>query len=135
MDQPLRTRLSPAGGADSRGGGAVCRVIRRRPRGSLCRLSLPPLDGRREWDIDRNARQMIRFYRYALLLLFVLGLPISATAQVETGRGAALDHLGRGTAAFRTGDMAAAVREWSETIRLARLSGTPDLEAQALARR
>src|SRR5205085_10915217 len=50
-------------------------------------------------------------------------------------RTVALDHLGRGTSAFRTGDMEAAVREWSEAVRVARLIAAPDLEAQALARR
>jgi CHAT domain-containing protein len=76
-----------------------------------------------------------RFCRYALLFIVLACLPAGAEAQVETGRGAALDHLGRGTAAFRTGDMAAAVQEWSEAIRLARLIPAPDLEVQALARR
>ena len=58
-----------------------------------------------------------------------------ATAQVESGRAAALDYLGRGTAAFRAGDIVAATRDWSEAIRLCRLNAAPDLEAQALARR
>jgi CHAT domain-containing protein len=78
---------------------------------------------------------MIRLCRYALLMIVLASLPVRADAQAEAGRGAALDHLGRGTAAFRTGDMAAAVREWSEAIRLARAVPAPDLEAQALARR
>jgi CHAT domain-containing protein len=64
----------------------------------------------------------------------VLGVRASE-AQVEAGRGAALDYLGRGTAAFRSGDIIAATRHWSEAIRLCRLSGAVDLEAQALARR
>jgi CHAT domain-containing protein len=58
-----------------------------------------------------------------------------AAAQVDTGRAAALDHIGRGTAAFRNGDIIAATRQWSEAIRLCRLNGAADLEAQALARR
>jgi len=58
-----------------------------------------------------------------------------AAAQVEAGRAAALDYLGRGTAAFRAGDIIAATHHWSEAIRLCRLNGAPDLEAQALARR
>lgn len=58
-----------------------------------------------------------------------------AAAQVETGRAAALDYIGRGTAAFRNGDIIAATRQWSEAIRLCRLNGAADLEAQALARR
>jgi CHAT domain-containing protein len=58
-----------------------------------------------------------------------------AAAQVENGRAAALDYLGRGTAAFRAGDITAATRDWSEAIRWCRLTGAPDLEAQALARR
>src|SRR5271170_474428 len=56
-------------------------------------------------------------------------------AQVDTDRAAALDYIGRGTAAFRNGDIIAATRQWSEAIRLCRLSGAADLEAQALARR
>jgi Flp pilus assembly protein TadD len=58
-----------------------------------------------------------------------------AAAQIEAGRAAALDYLGRGTAAFRAGDIIAATRHWSEAIRLCRLNGARDLEAQALARR
>ena len=58
-----------------------------------------------------------------------------AAAQLEAGRAAAIDYLGRGTAAFRAGNIVAATRDWSEAIRLCRLNGVPDLEAQALARR
>jgi CHAT domain-containing protein len=58
-----------------------------------------------------------------------------AAAQGETNRAAALDYIGRGTAAFRNGDIIAATRQWSEAVRLCRLSGATDLEAQALARR
>jgi CHAT domain-containing protein len=58
-----------------------------------------------------------------------------SAAQVDTGRAAALDYIGRGTTAFRNGDIIAATRQWSEAIRLCRLSGATDLEAQALARR
>jgi len=58
-----------------------------------------------------------------------------AEAQIDTGRAAALDYLGRGTAAFRAGDMIAATRDWSEAIRWCRATGATDLEAQALARR
>ena len=68
---------------------------------------------------------------FAALLLYIA----SAAAQVESGRAAALDYLGRGTAAFRAGDIVAATRDWSEAIRLCRLNAAPDLEAQALARR
>jgi CHAT domain-containing protein len=78
---------------------------------------------------------MIRFCRYALLLVMIACLPPRAEAQAETSRGAALDHLGRGTVAFRAGDMAAAVQEWTEAIGLARLIPAPELEAQALTRR
>src|SRR5260370_16817515 len=58
-----------------------------------------------------------------------------AAAQVDTSRAAALDNIGRGTAAFRNGEIIAATRHWSEAIRLCRLIGAADLEAQALARR
>ena len=70
----------------------------------------------------------------AVLAVVVLGVRASE-AQVETGRAAALDYLGRGTVAFRAGDIVAAARDWTETIRLSRLTNAPDLEAQALARR
>jgi CHAT domain-containing protein len=70
----------------------------------------------------------------ASLVAAVLGARMSE-AQVEAGRSAALDYLGRGTAAFRAGDFVAATRHWSEAIRLCRASGAADLEAQALARR
>jgi CHAT domain-containing protein len=56
-------------------------------------------------------------------------------AQVEADRTAALDQIGRGTSAFRAGDISGATRHWSEAIRLCRLTGATDLEAQALARR
>jgi CHAT domain-containing protein len=58
-----------------------------------------------------------------------------AIAQTDPRRTAALDYLGRGTMAFRAGDLIAATRDWSDAIRLCRLSGATDLEAQALARR
>lgn len=64
--------------------------------------------------------------------LFATG-PAAAQAQPE--HAAALDYLGRGTAAFRAGDIVAATQHWSEAIRLCRQSGDTDLEAQALARR
>ena len=60
---------------------------------------------------------------------------LPAGAQLGTDRAAALDYIGRGTAAFRNGDFIAATRQWSEAIRLCRLNGASDLEAQALARR
>ena len=69
--------------------------------------------------------------------LFAVVLFGVATAPAQSGddRALALDDLGRGTAAFRAGDIAAATRQWSEAIRLCRRAGDPDLEAQALARR
>src|SRR5580700_11566035 len=69
----------------------------------------------------------------AFAALTLLGAP--AAAQTGGERAAALDYLGRGTAAFRAGDIVAATRDWSEAIRLCRLNAAPDLEAQALARR
>jgi tetratricopeptide (TPR) repeat protein len=74
--------------------------------------------------------------RFWMTLLAVSAFCIApATAQVEPSRTAAVDQLGRGTAAFRAGDLIAATRHWSEAIRLCRLTGATDLEAQALARR
>ena len=52
-----------------------------------------------------------------------------------SGRAAALDAIGRGTAAFRAGDIVAATQHWSAAIQMCRQSGEADLEAQALARR
>ena len=73
---------------------------------------------------------------FRLSLLAVTAFLIApAATRAETGREAALDYIGRGTAAFRSGDIIAATRQWSEAIRLCRLSGASDLEAQALARR
>jgi len=70
----------------------------------------------------------------AALAVAVLGARASQ-AQVQTDRTAALDYLGRGTAAFRSGDLVAATQHWSDAIRLCRSIGDVDLEAQALARR
>jgi tetratricopeptide (TPR) repeat protein len=81
----------------------------------------------------------LRYLRYKIVVIAALAVVLlgvrASEAQVEAGRAAALDYLGRGTAAFRAGDIIAAARHWSEAIRLCRLSGAPDLEAQALARR
>src|SRR5258708_38331769 len=65
------------------------------------------------------------------LLFWVAG----AQAQGLGDRNAALDYLGRGTAAFRVGDVVAATQNWSRAIEMCRLIGAPDLEAQALVRR
>ncbi len=72
----------------------------------------------------------------AIALIFVLLLCAgSAGAQAPSGRAAALDAIGRGTAAFRAGDIVAATQHWSAAIQMCRQSGEADLEAQALARR
>jgi CHAT domain-containing protein len=78
---------------------------------------------------------MNRAVFWAAPLAICLFCAAPAEAQVENGRAAALDYLGRGTAAFRAGDIVAATRDWSEAIRWCRVTGAPDLEAQALARR
>jgi CHAT domain-containing protein len=78
---------------------------------------------------------MNRFCLWMTLLAASACWVVPAAAQVESDRTAALDQLGRGTAAFRAGDITAATRHWSEVIRLCRLTGATDLEAQALARR
>jgi CHAT domain-containing protein len=73
---------------------------------------------------------------FGIILFATLACSVfRAAAQIDSGRAAALDYLGRGTAAFRAGDMIAATRDWSEAIRWCRAAGAPDLEAQALARR
>jgi tetratricopeptide (TPR) repeat protein len=73
------------------------------------------------------------FFMMLLAAPALCGAP--AIGQTDTSRTAALDYLGRGTTAFRAGDLIAATRDWSEAIRLCRLNGATDLEAQALARR
>jgi CHAT domain-containing protein len=84
---------------------------------------------------NRHDRKMSRIGFPAALFAGALSCIAPAAAEVEGGRAAALDYLGRGTAAFRAGDIVAATRDWSEAIRLCRLNAAPDLEAQALARR
>jgi CHAT domain-containing protein len=69
------------------------------------------------------------------LILFAALLTTPAPAQTEPAKAAAIDYLGRGKAAFRVGDIAAATRDWSEAIRLCRLAGAADIEAEALTRR
>jgi CHAT domain-containing protein len=78
---------------------------------------------------------MMRFCRLVVLFAAIFWLPAGAAAQEPAGRVAAADHLERGTAAFRAGDMVAAAQEWTEAIRLAHSVPALDLEAQALIRR
>jgi CHAT domain-containing protein len=73
-------------------------------------------------------------FSVALLAVFAFWTAPGA-AQMRPDRTAALDYLGRGTTAFRSGDIVAATQHWSEAIRLCRSIGDVDLEAQALARR
>ena len=68
----------------------------------------------------------------AIAVLFWAAL---AHAQGAADRIAALDYLGRGTAAFRVGDLVAATQSWTRAIEMCRLIGAPDLEAHALVRR
>lgn len=84
---------------------------------------------------DRDDREMNRINITGVLLAAILWWISPAAAQTESSRAAALDYLGRGTAGFRAGDIVSATRNWSEAIRLCRLNGASDLEAQALARR
>src|SRR5260221_2591957 len=73
--------------------------------------------------------------RIAALATALLFWVAGAQAQGVGDRNTALDYLGRGTAAFRVGDMVAATQNWSRAIEMCRLIGAPDLEAQALVRR
>jgi len=59
----------------------------------------------------------------------------AAQAEDARDRNAALDYLGRGSAAFRVGDLAAATQNWSRAIDMCRVIGAADLETQALVRR
>jgi CHAT domain-containing protein len=78
---------------------------------------------------------MTRLHYWVALFAATVFWVVPAAAQIEAGRTAALDQIGRGTSAFRAGDIGGATRHWSEAIRLCRLTGASDLEAQALARR
>ncbi len=72
------------------------------------------------------------------LICAVLAFPgvISpAQANPQGDRQAALDLLGRGTAAFDAGDIPGATQHWTEAIRLCRFADAPQLAAEALARR
>jgi CHAT domain-containing protein len=73
--------------------------------------------------------------RAGLWLALSAVLATSATAQTDQAKMAAIDYLGRGRAAFRVGDLVAATRNWSDAIRLCRLAGAADIEAEALTRR
>src|SRR5256885_1229138 len=81
------------------------------------------------------ARSGLRALRTLCLAAALLLLAVRSLAQSTDGRAAALDYLGRGTAAFRAGNTAGAVANWSEAIRLARLAGAADIEVQAMVRR
>src|SRR5258707_15147129 len=67
--------------------------------------------------------------RIAALATALLFWVAGAQAQGVGDRNTALDYLGRGTAAFRVGDMVAATQNWSRAIEMCRLIGAPDLEA------
>jgi len=71
----------------------------------------------------------------ALLCVLTLAGASPAWAGPAEDRQAALQLLGRGAAAFDVGDVVAATRHWTDAIRLCRLAGAPQLEAEALARR
>lgn len=74
-------------------------------------------------------------WQFLLCALAFAGAASSAQAGPAEDRQAALQLLGRGTAAFDVGDVLAATRHWTDAIRLCRLAGAPQLEAEALARR
>jgi CHAT domain-containing protein len=69
------------------------------------------------------------------IILFATLAATPAAAQTQQAKVAAIDYLGRGKAAFRVGDLAAATQDWSEAIRLCRVAGATDIEAEALTRR
>ena len=84
---------------------------------------------------DRNRKRLSRSFVWVGTLAAFFVLVGSARAEVGTDRSAALDEMGRGTAAFRAGDIVAATKHWSEAVRVCRQIGAPDIEAQALSRR
>ena len=61
--------------------------------------------------------------RWLATLVTLALLTAPATAQDRGERSAALDELGRGTAAFRAGDIVAATQHWSEAVRVCRHRG------------
>ena len=73
----------------------------------------------------------------ALLCTVLLALGVAPVAKADPAddRRTALQLLGRGTAAFEVGDVIGATRHWTEAIRLCRIAGASQLEAEALARR
>ncbi len=77
----------------------------------------------------------MRLWQTLLCVFALVGFISPAQARPGEDRQAALDLLGRGTAAFDVGDVLGATRHWTEAIRLCRLAGAPRLEAEALARR
>src|SRR5215469_30891 len=70
----------------------------------------------------------------AAIIMILAGLQVSQ-AQTDNPRNAALEDIRRGTEAFRKGDFEAAMRDWSNAIRICRQIGASDIEAQALSRR
>jgi CHAT domain-containing protein len=70
----------------------------------------------------------------AAIIVILAGLQVSQ-AQTDDRRSAALEDIRRGTEAFRKGDFEAAMRDWSNAIRICRQIGASDIEAQALSRR
>jgi CHAT domain-containing protein len=70
----------------------------------------------------------------AMMALFLLG-GAAFGARADGAGGKALDYLGRGDAAYRSGDLVEATKLWGETAEYCRLNGDQDHEAEALAKR
>ncbi len=77
----------------------------------------------------------MRLWPFLFCALALTGVVSSVQASPAEDRQAALTLLGRGATAFDMGDVLGATRHWTDAIRLCRLAGAPQLEAEALARR
>src|SRR5438874_7580178 len=74
---------------------------------------------------------------HILFVPLALGILVAIPARAEQNSAGlvAVGSLARGTALFRNGDLAGAVAQWSEAIRVAHAAGAALIEAQALGRR
>jgi CHAT domain-containing protein len=74
-------------------------------------------------------------FKWLAILTVLILTHAAARADPAEDRKAALDLIGRGTSALKTGDTAAATRYWTDAVRFCRSAGDQRLEADALARR
>jgi CHAT domain-containing protein/tetratricopeptide (TPR) repeat protein len=70
-----------------------------------------------------------------LILIGLIQLTAPAAVAAAEDRTKALAYIEQGTDAYRMGDLVEATRRWSEAVRLCRLAGDAEQEADVLARR